>query len=199
MTELVLASGSTARAAVLSQAGLRFTVRVADVDEAGPKRAMRDQGAEAVALHLAHAKAAAVDDADGALVIGADQILVCEGAWFDKPAGLGEAREHLRRLQGRVHTLVTVVVLHRHGRALWSHVAVPALRMRALSDAAIDAVLAQDAPACLATVGAYRVEGPGVQLFEHIEGEWPAILGLPLLPLLAALRDVTGITGLLPN
>ena len=199
MTELVLASRSTARAAVLSQAGLRFTVRAADIDEAAPKRAMRDQGAEAVAVHLAHAKAALADHADGAMVIGADQILVCEGAWFDKPAGLSGAREHLRQLRGRVHTLVTAIVLHQHGRPYWSHVALPTLRMRAMSDGAIDAVLAQDGPACLATVGAYRIEGPGVQLFEYIEGEWPAILGLPLLPLLGALRDAGDVAGLLPN
>ena len=188
MTALVLASQSVARAAVLRQAGLAFTVRVAGVDEAGPKQAMRAEGAEAVAMHLAHAKAAAADQSDGALVIGADQVLVCEGISFDKPADMGEAASHLRRLRGQTHQLVTAVVLYHHGRPVWSHLACPSLTMWDFPDEVIAAYLEGDGAACLHTVGAYRVEGPGIQLFERIEGEWSAVLGLPMLALLAELR-----------
>ncbi len=185
---IILASQSTARAAVLRNAGVSFRQVASQVDEDGPKRALRAQGAEAVALHLAHAKAAAVDPGDGTPVIGADQILVCEGAWLDKPDGLAGARRHLQALRGRTHALVTAVVLHRAGQAVWEHVAVPRLVMRDVPDATIDALLLAD-PDCVHCVGAYRVEGPGVQLFDAIEGEWAAVLGLPLLPLLAVLRN----------
>ena len=195
---IVLASQSTARASVLRGAGVAFTQVPAAVDEDRPKQALRAQGPAAVALHLAHAKAAAVDLGDGTLVIGADQILVCDGVWFDKPPNLTGARAHLQALRGRSHTLVTAVVLHRGGEPVWDHVALPTLRMRDVSDAAIDALLALDGAACVKTVGAYRVEGPGIQLFSAIEGEWSAVLGLPLLSLLAAMR-AQGTDVLLPN
>ena len=194
---IMLASQSAARASVLRGAGVRFTQVAAAIDEDGPKRMLRDQGAEAVALYLAHAKATAVDPRDETLVIGADQILVCDGVWFDKPVGLAGARAHLRALRRRSHKLVTAIVLHRGGLPIWEHVAIPVLTMRDVSDEAIDALLALDGAACLHTVGAYRVEGPGVQLFSAIDGEWSAVLGLPLLPLLGAMRT-QGADGLLP-
>ena len=180
MTRLILASGSATRAALLSQAGLAFEVRVSAVDEAGPKASLRTEGASAVALHLAMAKAAAVDPGDGSLVIGADQMLVCDGVWFDKPADMTEARQHLQRLRGRAHELVTAVVLRQDGVVVWTHVAVPRMVMREVSDAEIDTLLAKEGEAVLATVGAYRVEGPGQRLFSAIEGEWAAVLGLPI-------------------
>ena len=173
---------------MLRGAGVGFIQVAAAIDEDEPKRTLRDQGAEAVALYLAHAKATAVDPGDGTLVIGADQILVCDGVWFDKPIGLAGARAHLRTLRGRSHKLVTAVVLHRDGLPVWEHVTIPVLTMRDVSDEAIDALLALDGPACMHTVGAYRVEGPAVQLFSAIDGEWAAVLGLPLLPLLEAMR-----------
>ena len=185
---IVLASQSVARATVLRGAGIPFTQVPASVDEDGPKQAMRARGAKAVALHLAHAKAAAVDPGDGTLVIGADQILVCDDIWFDKPADFAAARRCLQALRGRAHELVTAVVLHRGGAPVWEHLAVPVLTMRNASDEAIDMLMAIEGPACLQTVGAYRVEGPGIQLFTAIDGEWSAVLGLPLLPLLEALR-----------
>ena len=188
MTRLVLASQSPARATLLRQAGLVFDVRASAIDEAGPKRSLRDQGAAAAALHLAEAKAAIVDRRDGSLVIGADQILVCEGVWFDKPADMAEARQHLQRLRGRVHELVTAVVLQQTGVVVWSHVMVPRLTMRDLSDDAIDDILTREGDGLLQTVGAYKVEGLGLQLFSSIEGEWAAVLGLPMLALLEALR-----------
>jgi len=124
-----------------------------------------------------------------ALVIGADQILVCDGAWFDKPEDVGQASEQLRRLRGRSHTLVTAVLCQRGERILWQHVATPKLTMRRFSDEFLADYLAAEGGAVLSSVGAYRLEGLGVHLFERIEGEHAAILGLPLLALLGFLRQ----------
>ena len=184
---LVLASGSAARRALLEAAGLAFTVVRPDVDEAAIKRTMRSAGVVDAALALADAKAASIGDR-GALVIGADQILVCEGEWFDKPVDPANAREHLLQLRGRVHRLVTAVVCWRGGERLWADVAEPTLRMRSFSDAFLAAYLAVEGDALLGSVGAYRLEGLGLQLFESVEGEHAAVLGLPMLPLFGFLR-----------
>ncbi|MCA4919016.1 MAG: septum formation protein Maf [Roseomonas sp.] len=189
---LILASGSSARRAVLEGAGLRFETRVAGVDEAAIKEAAQAEGipAQDAALMLADAKAARVAaKAPEALVIGADQLLVCDGVWFDKPPDMTAARGHLQRLRGRQHELVTALVCHRGGQRIWQHVAKPRLTMRDFSDAFLEAYLAAEGEALLSSVGAYRLEGHGAQLFDRIEGDQPAILGLPLLPLLGFLRQ----------
>jgi septum formation protein len=189
---LILASASSARRAVLEGAGLRFETRVAGVDEAAIKEAAQAEGipAQDAALMLADAKATRVAaQAPDALVIGADQLLVCEGAWFDKPHDMAAARGHLQRLRGRQHELVTALVCHRGGQRIWQHVAKPRLTMREFSDAFLEAYLAAEGEALLSSVGAYRLEGHGAQLFDRIEGDQPAILGLPLLPLLGFLRQ----------
>jgi septum formation protein len=195
---LVLASASPARRAVLAGAGLRFEALPAAVDEAEIKAAAQAEGippADA-ALMLADAKAERIARRDPeALVIGCDQLLVCEGTWFDKPADLVAARAQLQALRGRTHELVTAVVCHRHGGRVWQHVAVPRMTMREFSDAFLDAYLAAEGEVLTQSVGAYRLEGPGAQLFARIQGDQPAILGLPLLPLLAFLRQ----HGVLPS
>lgn len=191
--ELVLASGSAARRAVLSGAGLVFAVRPAAVDEAALKRAAmaERQGPAAAALRLAGAKAAAVAaEAPAAVVIGADQILVCEELWYDKPPDMAAARDHLLALRGRTHILVTAIACHYAGRVAWQHVSTPRLTMRPFSDRFLDAYLSHEGASVLASVGAYRLEGAGIQLFAAVEGEYSAILGLPLLPLLGFLREV---------
>jgi septum formation protein len=187
---LVLASGSATRRALLQAAGLRFEAVAPDVDEAAIKRAQRAEGAspEAAALALATAKAHAVNAPD-ALVIGADQLLVCEDAWFDKPADLAAARHQLLRLRGRWHRLVTSVVCCRGGLTVWRHVATPKLEMRSFSERFLDAYLAAEAAHVTASVGAYRLEAAGMHLFTAVEGEHAAILGLPTLALLAFLRE----------
>ena len=147
---LILASASTARRAVLEGAGLRFETRVAGVDEAAIKEAAQAEGipAEDAALMLADAKAARVAaQAPDALVIGADQLLVCEGAWFDKPPDIAAARTHLHRLRARQHELVTALVCHRGGQRIWQHVAKPRLTMRDFSDAFLEAYLAAEGEA----------------------------------------------------
>ena len=188
--ELVLASQSVARAAVLRGAGLVFEARSARVDEAAVKQAGQADGAavDDVALGLARLKASRIQ-APQALVIGADQILLCEDRWFDKPAGMGEAREQLLTLRGRRHELVTAVVCMRDGQEQWRHVARPCLTMRLFSEAFLDEYLVLEGDRVTQSVGGYRIEGPGIQLFDRVEGEFSAILGLPLLPLLGFLRQ----------
>jgi nucleoside triphosphate pyrophosphatase len=196
--ELVLASGSAARAMLLAGAGLRFGVAPAALNEAAVRDAAHAAGADAqgAALALAEAKARAGSEAaPQALVIGADQILTCEGRWFEKPAGRAEAAGQLRALRGRTHLLATAVACARGGAVVWRAAAEARLTFRHFSDAALEAVLDADAAAIGSSVGGYRLEGPGVQLCERIEGDHFTILGLPLLPLLGFLRR----EGVLPD
>lgn len=185
---VILASQSLARLGVLRAAGVEVEARPARVDEAAVKAGGRAEGAEAedVAFALAGMKASRVREM-GAVVIGADQVLVCEGTWFDKPGTMAEARGHLQALRGRVHELVTAVVVHRDGAEIWRHLARPRLRMRGFSEAFLEAYLASEGEVLLSTVGAYRLEGVGIRLFDRVEGEHGAILGLPMLPLLGFL------------
>jgi len=188
---LILASASAARQAVLTAAGLSFIAQAAAVDEAAIKESALAEGlpAEEAAMILADAKARRIANRHPeALVIGADQILVCDGRWFDKPADLDGARAHLRALRGRAHVLVSTMVVWRHGGRIWQHLAQPRLTMRDISDEFLEAYLGIEGEAVLGSVGAYRLEGPGAQLFSRVEGEHSAILGLPLLPLLEFLR-----------
>ena len=186
---LVLASGSATRRALMTAAGLVFDVVVPGVEEGVIKAAMRAEGedAEAAALALADAKAAWVVDS-GAVVVGADQILVSEGEWFDKPVDMAAARAQLVRLRGREHRLVTAVTCWRGGERVWWNLACPVMRMRAFSDGFLDWYLGVEGESVLGSVGAYRVEAVGMQLFEGVEGEFSAVLGLPMLGLLGWLR-----------
>jgi septum formation protein len=188
---LILASASTTRAALLERAGLALRCEPAAVDEEAIKSSFRAAGAEAgiCAASLAEAKAERVSlRHPGALVIGADQILVCGGTWFDKPRDRDEARAHLRALRGRAHELVTAACVMRNGAILWHVVDRPRLEMRDFSDEFLARYLAETGDAVLASVGAYQLEGKGVQLFARIDGDFFSILGLPLLPLLDFLR-----------
>lgn len=189
---LVLASSAEARAAMLRAAGLSFAVEPAQVDEGEVKRAMRaeDPDGGATARALAALKARRVSARrPGAYVVGADQLLVCEGEWFDKPVDMADARAQLRRLRGRRHALVTAVSVARDRAEIWGTVASARLTMRAFSDVFLDEYLARAGAGILRCVGGYEAEGLGAQLFADIEGDWFSILGLPLLPLLAFLRE----------
>ncbi len=185
---MILASQSTTRASLLRAAGLVFEQRPTRIDDASVKESFGGSDPDECALMLASLKAARIRTPD-TLVIGADQLLVCNGEWFDKPPDLASARIQLQGLRGQTHTLVTAIVCHRDGAEIWRHVARPTLRMRRFSDAFLDDYLALEGDAVLSSVGAYRLEGPGIQLFDAIDGEYAAILGLPLLALLGFLRQ----------
>ena len=189
---LILASQSASRRALLTAAGLDFEALPAAVDEAALKESARAEGMSVAdaAILLADAKAARIARRHPeAIIIGADQILVCEEAWFDKPEDVEAARRHLQCLRNRPHELVTAVVAWREGERAWHHVARPRLVMRDFSDAFLDDYLAREGGFVTQSVGAYRLEGLGLQLMRDIRGEHTAILGLPMLPLLAWLRD----------
>ena len=186
---IVLASASPTRQAMLSQAGVAFRPVSPDIDEAVVKAGEPD--ARRAALRLAELKAGAVAVANpGDLVIGADQMLDCDGRRFDKPNDRSAARRQLMALCGRRHRLVTAVaVATAADGVVWSHCEEASLTMRRFSDAFIDGYLAENGDAVLSSVGAYQLESRGAQLFERVEGDFFTILGLPLLPLLAFLRS----------
>lgn len=188
MTRLILASASAIRARLLEQAGVAFEVIPARVDEEPVKQSLHSEPAQ-VAETLAELKAVRVSAShSGALVLGADQVLAFREAIVSKSADLSQARSVLCRLRGEQHELVGAAVLAKDGVAIWRHVDRAQLWMREFSDTFLDDYLKREGEAALASVGCYRLEGPGAQLFERIQGDYFSILGLPLLPLLAALR-----------
>ncbi len=188
---LVLASASSARRRILEAAGLAFEVEVARVDEEGVKASLRAEGLtpRAQADALAELKAIAVSRKRDGFIIGADQMLAVGDEAFDKPKDIAEAREHLQRLRGRTHELLTAAVVARDGAIIWRYIDTPRLKMRAFSDAFLDDYLSRAGENTLLSVGAYQLEGLGAQLFERLEGDYFSVLGLPLLPLLAFLRE----------
>lgn len=189
--ELVLASASQARRAILENAGIAHSVRPARVDEDELKRALTASPIKGrdLADALAEAKAIKISARDPeALVLGADQVLVCNDIFFDKPIDMDHARAHLAGLSGKQHQLCGALVLAQGGEAIWRHVAIAKMHMRPLSQEGIDAYLAVAGPDILSSVGAYQLEGVGAQLFERIDGDYFTVMGLPLLPLLQQLR-----------
>jgi septum formation protein len=191
VSALVLASASASRARLLTAAGIEITIDPAMIDENQIKRDSRNntRDAEETALLLAEAKAKAVTPRHpGALVLGADQMLDCDGDWFDKPTDMADARRQLLALNGRQHELITAAVVMRDDTVLWRAVERPVLTMRRFSEAFLERYLQAMGERVLATVGGYELEGLGAQLMARIEGDYFAILGLPLLPLLGFLR-----------
>ena len=177
---------------MLQQAGLDVIADPASVDESEMTLALRADGAPVgdVAEALAEMKARRVSSRrPGAIVVGADQMLECNGIWFDKPPDLDHARAQLTSLRGKSHMLVSSVVTVRDGGRLWHHTDRAALTMRPFSDDFLNGYLDRLGETVLGTVGGYRLEGLGAQLFSRIEGDYFTILGMPLLPLLEHLRQ----------
>jgi len=186
---IVLASRSASRAAMLAAAGVAFEARPASIDERALEAAMDGAAPGQVALALAEAKALAAGD-PSVPVLGSDSLVVVDGARFDKPADQDRAAEHLRAFSGRTMELHSAAAIARGGTIAWRHAAVARLQVRRLSQRFIESYLDAEWPAVSHCVGAFRIEGPGVQLFEAIEGDHFTVLGMPLLPVLGALRDM---------
>lgn len=196
---VVLASQSASRRAMLSAAGVPFEAVTAGVDEDSAKAALLGEGfgARDMADALAELKAIKVSSGDGqALVLGCDSVVALEdGSMLDKPRDREEAADHLRRLSGKRHELVSAAVIAEGGRPVWRVVDRARMHVRPLSDAFIAGYLDQEWPEIAWCVGCYRIEGPGAQLFSRIEGSQFTVLGLPLLPVLDYLR----VRGVMPS
>ena len=187
---VTLASKSAARSAILRGAGVPFATKDSGVDEDVIKKQLLGRGAgpAEVAAALAREKALAVSRNRPGLVIGADQTLDFEGRLHDKPASLAEAAQRLRAMRGRPHALHAAVAAAQDGAVIWETLSTAELVMRPFSDTFLEAYLASEGEEVLTSVGAYRLEGPGVQLFSEIRGDYFTILGLPLTGLLDLLR-----------
>ena len=188
--KLILASGSSIRRQLLQSAGVNFDIARPPVDEAALKEGPQLRGASAtrLAMALAEAKALSVSSARAGLVIGADQVLAAGGETFDKAESLAEAAERLKALSGVWHELIGGLVLARGPDIVWRRESRVRLKIRPLSEAFIRHYLSAVGEDVLKSVGCYQFEGLGVQLFEKVEGDFFAVLGLDLVPLLAALR-----------
>lgn len=196
MTGFILASGSQIRAQILRQAEIPFDIIKADVDEGVIKAERTDLNQRDMALCLATAKADPVSRANPeALVLGADQTMELEGDLLDKLPDVSLARTRLKRMRGRPHCLHSGLALLRNGETVWSLQQTSTIHVRDFSDAFLDTYLERAGDALTASVGAYAYEGLGAQLFEKVDGDYYAILGLPLLPLAAVLRT----HGVLPS
>ena len=186
---LVLASRSGARRLLLEATGISLEVQPADIDERAIEGSALSLAPGAVAQLLSRAKAAAVARAKpGRLILGADQVASCGSQRFSKPADRRAARAQLRALSGRGHELHSAITFAQDATVLFEHVEVARMTMRAFSDRFLDAYLDAAGSAATASVGAYQIEGLGVQLFERIEGDFFTVLGLPLMEALDFLR-----------
>jgi septum formation protein len=191
--EVILASGSSSRRAMLTAAGIEYRAITPDVDEDDLRTKMPRDAAvrgNSVSEHLAEHKALAVSARyPDALVIGCDQVLVCDGKLFNKAVDDVAARNTLKTLRGRTHELISAAVIARGDVIAWRCTDIARLQMREFSDDYLADYLRAEIPDILGSVGCYRIEGRGAQLFTRIEGDQFTIRGLPLVPLLAALRE----------
>ncbi len=188
---LVLASQSASRRAMLEAAGVPFIAMPAKIDERGIEREQAGKPPEVIALLLAEEKAFAVSsEKPHALVLGSDSLVAVDGKRFDKPRDRAEAAAHLRFFSGRTMHLHSAAALVRGGVTLWTHVEEAVLHVRPMSEQFIESYLEAEWPAVSGCVGVFRIEARGVQLFEAIEGDHFTVLGMPLLAVLGALREL---------
>jgi len=187
---IILASGSYIRRKLMEDAGLEFEVISKPVDEAAIKDSMLAECArlQDIADALAEAKSLRVSRIESGLVIGADQIMVMDGQLFDKPKDINEAQERLKLMRGKTHYLIGAVVISENGVPVWRHLSKTKLTMREFSDEFLEDYLKAEGDLVTKSVGAYRFEGLGAQLFSDVEGDFFSILGLSLLPVMDYLR-----------
>jgi septum formation protein len=191
--KLILASNSASRKSLMQGAGLQFESTGADIDERGVEARLAANYAKPpeIAVELAKAKALWVSERNpDAYVIGSDQVLSLGDRLFHKPLSMGEAADHIRAMSGQTHHLNCGVAIAFRGVVIWSDVSIAAMTMRPISPAFLQTYLDLSGEDILQSVGAYQFEGPGIQLFEEIEGDYFTILGLPMLKLLAGLRQL---------
>ena len=186
-TGIVLASNSASRKAMLDAAGVSYVASPGEVDERALEAEMEGADPAEIAQALAAAKATSVSS--DRLVLGSDSLVEVDGRRFDKPTSRDQAAEHLRFFSGKVMTLHSAAALARDGRIVWMGFDFARLKVRELSDEFIEAYLQAEWPEVSYCVGVFRIEGPGVQLFESIMGDQFTVLGMPLLQVLGALRD----------
>jgi len=193
---LVLASSSPFRRMLMENAGLSFECRAADIDERSIESGLQNASPDETAATLARAKAIDVSrHFPGAIVIGSDQTMSLGTRVYHKPKSIDEARESVLSLSGKTHRLNSAIALVRDGQVVWEHVAHADLTVRDLSDSFVNGYLQRVGEKVFSSVGAYQLEGEGIQLFSKIEGDYFTILGLPMLPLLDKLRDLGAIDG----
>lgn len=192
---LVLASRSASRRAMLESAGIAFDAVSTEVDERAIEAKLGETDPGVIALALAEAKALSLRDRPADLVLGSDSLVVCDGRRFDKPSSREDAARHLAFFAGRTIELHSAAALARKGVVAWRGGSVARLAVRPLSQDYIESYLDSEWPAVAGCVGVFRIEGPGVQLFDEMEGDYFTILGMPLLLVLAALRKL----GALPS
>ena len=187
---IILASGSKIRAQILQDADVPFKVLSKPVDEGAIKSAMLSEGSRLrdIADALAEAKSMRVSRNEPGLVIGADQIMTMDGELFDKPPTVEAARERLLSMRGKVHKLIGAIVISEDGAPVWRHVSIVTLHVRNFSDEWLENYIAAEGELMTKSVGAYRFEGRGAQLFSKVDGDSFSIMGLSLLPLLDYLR-----------
>ncbi|KAB1088801.1 Maf-like protein [Neorhizobium galegae] len=193
---LVLASSSPFRRMLMENAGLTFESRAAEIDERKIEAGLEGASPDQVALTLAKAKAIDVSaHFPGALVIGSDQTMSLGSRVYHKPKTLAEAKENLLSLSGKSHRLNSAIAFARDSQIVWEHVVHADLTVRGLSETFVDRYLSRVGEKVYGSVGAYQLEGEGIQLFSKIEGDYFTILGLPMLPLLEKLRELKAIDG----
>lgn len=196
--KLILASKSASRQSLMTGAGLTYQAITADIDERAVEASLAARYAKPpeIAVELAREKARWVSERnDDAYVIGSDQVLSLDSRLFHKPLSMGEAADHIRAMSGRTHHLNCGVAVAFRGEVIWQTVSIAAMTMRSISPSFLQTYLDMSGEGILQSVGAYQLEGPGLQLFEKIEGDYFTILGLPMLQLLGGLRELGVIDG----
>lgn len=188
---VILASGSKTRAMLLQNAGVPIEQIAPNIDETSVKQSMIFEGAppDKIAGTLAEMKALKIANKQPErLILGSDQVLCCEDQLLDKPHNLEEAKTQLKFLRGKKHQLITLAVIVEHSQPVWSHMSRATLQMRDFSDTFLDTYIDQHGSGLTETVGSYKLEQGGAQLFSRVEGDYFSILGLPLLEVLGFLR-----------